>query len=678
LEAGGEAQNAAAIRIPNKVMNLWRSEVDWCITSAPQPQLGGRTIDLDRGKTLGGTSCLNWCMYVQGAPEDYDRWAQGDIDDGRVDMGPGLGDLWSHKGVLPNFNNLERVTAGAIGAGGDPDRVPEGRGDSGPMTPRVTSVTPEGEAFVQSFTKLRDFARSSAGGPALPVLRNDDYNGPVTQAGVSFTQMNVGTGASRCDAFNSFVAPVLHRKNLVVASGAHVRRVVLRPRSAQGEERFEVTGVEVEIFKLDKAARKVPEVVFVPLASEGEVVLSAGAIHSPTILMMSGIGDRDELKAAGVPAPGPTIESAQTADTEYHHVPAVGRHLQDHPALGFAFQVAPEHVPEVGSRRAESTGTSAVCFGKSEKDRERDFDESRRYKGGTGPDIEFIHLARVDPAFFHRMFVGMLSGKFPSIINGFDSTYAQLATTWRSWMLHRPLAYGADRLALKLAPSVMERLVGCFSVLHHPLSRGSLRLRRVSSGFSWHAAPVVDVGWLRDERDVETAVWALKQIRELFFQEPYSSYTQGAELAPMVGIHDDNGLPRSTYDDGAGAINDSRPSGLFAMGAGGARRVQASLWAAFRAAGDARLKQYALSSVATTWHYSCTARMGPTTSPIDDGLYVCDPKLRVRGVRGLRVADCSVMPTVVSANTNAAAMMIGDKCGEIILGERGSTTLSRL
>ena len=71
--------------------------------------------------------------------------------------------------------------------------------------------------------------------------------------------MKVGTGASRCDAFTSFVAPVLHRKNLVVASGAHVRRVVLRPRSAQGEERFEVTGVEVEIFKLDKTARKVPD-----------------------------------------------------------------------------------------------------------------------------------------------------------------------------------------------------------------------------------------------------------------------------------------------------------------------------------------------------------------------------------------------------------------------------------
>ena len=109
----------------------------------------------------------------------------------------------------------------------------------------MTSVTPAGQASVQSFTNLRGFARSSAGGPALPALRNDDYNGPVTQAGVSFTQMNVGTGASRCDVFTSFVAPVLHEKILVVASGAHVRRVVLKPRGAQGEERFEVTGVEV-------------------------------------------------------------------------------------------------------------------------------------------------------------------------------------------------------------------------------------------------------------------------------------------------------------------------------------------------------------------------------------------------------------------------------------------------
>ena len=138
------------------------------------------------------------------------------------------------------------MTAGAISASGDPDRVPEGRGDSGPITPRVTFVSPEGEAFVQSFTNLQVFARSSVGSPTLPVLRNDVYNGPVTQAAISFTQRNVGTGAIRCDALASFVAPVLHRKNLlVVASGAYIRRVVLRPCSAQGKERFEVTGIEV-------------------------------------------------------------------------------------------------------------------------------------------------------------------------------------------------------------------------------------------------------------------------------------------------------------------------------------------------------------------------------------------------------------------------------------------------
>ena len=138
----------------------------------------------------------------------------------------------------------------------------------------MTSVAPEGEAFVQSFTNLRDFARCSTGGPALPVLRNDDYNRPVTQAGISFTQKNVGTGASRCDAFTSFVAPALHRKNLVVASGAHVRRVVLRPRSAQGEKRFEVKGVEV------------------------------GSVSWTRRLARFLINDRDELKAAEVPAVG--------------------------------------------------------------------------------------------------------------------------------------------------------------------------------------------------------------------------------------------------------------------------------------------------------------------------------------------------------------------------------------
>ena len=84
---------------------------------------------------------------------------------------------------------------------------------SGPITPRVTSVSPEGEAFVQSFTNLQDFAQSSAGGPALPVLWNDDYNGPVTQAGISFTQMNFGTGAT--SAVWCYVLAVHKAKNVL-------------------------------------------------------------------------------------------------------------------------------------------------------------------------------------------------------------------------------------------------------------------------------------------------------------------------------------------------------------------------------------------------------------------------------------------------------------------------------
>ena len=113
--------------------------------------------------------------------------------------GPCKPDLFAP--FLAILTNL-RVTAGAISAGGDLDRVLEVRGDSGPTIPRVIFVSPEGEAFVQSFMNLQDFAQSSVGSPTLPILRNDDYNGPVTQAGISFTQMNVGTGAT------SFVAPV--------------------------------------------------------------------------------------------------------------------------------------------------------------------------------------------------------------------------------------------------------------------------------------------------------------------------------------------------------------------------------------------------------------------------------------------------------------------------------------
>ena len=98
LECGGEAQNAAAVRNPNRAIDLWRSEVDWHFSSTPQPQLNGRVIDLERGKTLGGSSCLNYTMWVRSAPEDFDRWADEF----------GCGPEWSYGGVVENFASLEK------------------------------------------------------------------------------------------------------------------------------------------------------------------------------------------------------------------------------------------------------------------------------------------------------------------------------------------------------------------------------------------------------------------------------------------------------------------------------------------------------------------------------------------------------------------------------------------
>ena len=99
LECGGEAQNAAAVRNPHEATALWRSEVDWHMSSTPQPQLNDRILDCERGKTLGGSSCLNYCMWVRSAPEDFDRWA----------TECGCGPDWSYDGVLNNFRSLESL-----------------------------------------------------------------------------------------------------------------------------------------------------------------------------------------------------------------------------------------------------------------------------------------------------------------------------------------------------------------------------------------------------------------------------------------------------------------------------------------------------------------------------------------------------------------------------------------
>jgi choline dehydrogenase-like flavoprotein len=270
LEAGGR-DRSMNIKIPAAFPNQFHTKLDWDYTTEAEPHVDNRSLYIPRGKSLGGSSSMNAMLYVRGRPLDYDSWeAQG---------APG----WSYRDVLPYFIRSEDNARGASefhGAGG-PLRVSEQR------SPRAMD--------------RRLLAACAASGiPQVP-----DYNGPE-QDGVSMFQVTQRNG-QRFSAADAFLRPALKRPNLEVRTGVTVLGVEL-----QGDR---AVGVRV------RKGRRGEELI----RCEREVLLSAGAINSPQLLLLSGIGPADELRSAGV----------QTR----HDLRGVGRNLQDHPFVTVLWEV---------------------------------------------------------------------------------------------------------------------------------------------------------------------------------------------------------------------------------------------------------------------------------------------------------------------------------------------------
>jgi choline dehydrogenase len=306
LEAGGR-DRSPNIKIPAAFAKQFHSKLDWDYTTEPEPHVDGRSLYVPRGKALGGSSSMNAMLYVRGRPLDYDAWeAQG---------APG----WGFRDVLPYFVKSEDNVRGASehhGAGG-PLRVSEQR------SPRPLD------------RRLLD-ASHAAGIPLIA-----DYNGPE-QDGASMFQVTQRNG-SRFSAADAFLRPALARPNLEVRTNASVLGIAI--------ERGRAVGVRL------RRGRKGEELI----RAEREVLLSAGAINSPQLLQLSGIGDPDELRAVGV--------------QPQHELPGVGRNLQDHPFVTALWEVsdtttlygaeAPRALAEWALRRSgklSSTVAEVVAF----------------------------------------------------------------------------------------------------------------------------------------------------------------------------------------------------------------------------------------------------------------------------------------------------------------------------
>ena len=271
LEAGGPV-TSPAVADPGGFVSLWGSELDWALGTQAQPGMAGRNLVINQGKVLGGSTSINAMMYVRGNRLNYDMWSA-------------LGaDGWSYNDVLPIYRALEDYDGGAS----------EYHGVGGPI-PVANCPDPvmRSEEFMVGATQV------GYDGPYW------DTNGARQENGAGLLQFHIGANGQRASAATVFLTPVLDRPNLTVKTGAHATRVLFESKKAVGVEYLR----DGEL----KQAR-----------ADREVIVSAGALQSPKVLMLSGIGPASHLRAHSIDI---------VVD-----LPGVGQNLQDHVQLPVVFK----------------------------------------------------------------------------------------------------------------------------------------------------------------------------------------------------------------------------------------------------------------------------------------------------------------------------------------------------
>ena len=478
----------------------------WHYTSAPEPTINGRKMLLPRGRGLGGSSNINGLLYVRGQAADYDTWSN-------------LGAIgWGWADVSPYFRRQETYAGGSDGL----------RGGEGPLlVEEVRHRDPANDAVLAAFAEIG-------------VPPNLDYNG-ADQTGTFYYQTTIADGR-RCSAADAFLRPVIGRPNLKILSGVHCNRVTFNGKRA--------SGVELE----HQGQRQT-------ITARREVILSAGAYHSPKLLMLSGIGAADHLQTLGIPV--------------LHDCPAVGADLQDHYILPMSWQLK----PGVFSFNRELAGGRLIWNVLRYL--------AKRQGAMTIPAAQTGAFVKSDPVLdrpdiqFHCLPV---SGELDGI-----------AADSKPQLSPYP--------GLTLAPTVLR-----------PESRGWVRLSSPDPA----AVPEIVHNYLAAEADQQLSLRAMRMTRQL-------------AAAPSL-----------------------------------ARLIEREAYPGASADTDGDLLDYARRTGNTGYHPVGTCRMGL------DAAAVTDPQLRVRGVEGLRVIDASVMPRLISGNTNAAAIMIGDKGADLVLDHGGA------
>jgi choline dehydrogenase-like flavoprotein len=520
LEAGG-SDLSPFVRIPAGVKQL-SPKLNWRNQAEPDATRGGVVEYWAAGKIIGGSSSINGMAWVRGHRADYDAWAAAGCAG------------WDSDTLLPYFRRME-TWEGAASAW---------RGHDGPLHTSPARV---------DHLMTRTFVR--AGGQAgLPVL--DDYNGEQ-QAGVAVAQVSMRRGW-RHSAARAYLAPARWRRNLVVRTGVQVRRVLIDGDHAVGVKFSGRGGVQ-------------------RVHATREVILSAGALSTPKLLMLSGIGPADHLRQHNI---------AVVRD-----LPGVGANLQEQPITLFLHQV------DIRTLNRELTIQGVVKHG---------LDFVLRGRGAVASSathaMAYAGQTETGASRFQVMFspFGVI-GK-PSA-NKIDKAVEAAALGEDAGSLQPRLTHDVN--AMSLLPLFSVTTYPC---LLHPRARGSVRLHSADPA----DRPVIGHQLLAEPDDVAGLIEAARLVRAIY-EAPAMKERVVKEMRPGPAVQT-----------------------------------------------DAEWVEYLRTHTFRAEHPVGTARMGT------DAAAVVDPELRVRGVRGLRVVDASVLPTQVSGNTNAAIMVVAERASDLI------------
>ena len=503
LEAGGRDWSPL-IHIPGGFWQMIdRPSVNWCFATEPESNTRGRRIPIPRGKVLGGSSSINGMLYVRGQARDYDTWAQ-------------LGNRgWSFEEVLPFFKRSE-----SFERGGDELRGGAGELNVADMVERHPIL----DAFVD-------------GGGEIGYPKNPDYNG-VSQEGFGIYQVTQRNGR-RMSTARAFLDPVRSRSNLTIVTRALAQCVLTEERTPGNGVR--ATGVRYAVGGH-----------MVEATANRDVILAAGAVQSPQLLELSGIGQGELLQSLGIDV--------------VRELPGVGENYRDHYLSSVVWRVK-------GTARTlnEDTRGARLLF------------EAAKY------------------AFRRRGVLTYTAG----IAHGFVRTRSEIETPDVQFhFAHASHDARRPRGTLEKEPGMT-----CAVCQLRPESTGSIHAQSADPG----AAPAIRPNFLSEEVDRAALIEGIRIARRV-------------AAAPSL-----------------------------------ARYVERELYPGQATQSDDEILEFCRRTGSTVFHPVGTCRMG------GDANAVVDERLRVRGVAGLRVADASVMPTLVSGNTNAPTIMIGEKGAAMIL-----------